>query len=280
VQHQTAIVIALVSAACYALAAVLQQREAARHDKHGLDLIFDLLRRPRWWLAVTSTMTGAGLHIVALRFGPLTLVQPLGVSALVLALPLGAWLGQRKVLRAEWAAAGAVVVGLLAVLTLAPRHVPPPAVPPLELIIAVGSCLAFLLLCVLVSMRLPRRAAPVVRAIGSAACFGFASAMARLVVAGEGPIVIPIIACVFFAITGMLMIQAAYRDGGLGAPLATCTIVDPVTASTIGIVLLGEHLRLGIAGGAVGFAGLAATVVGLTVLARTHHEPKTPAAVS
>jgi len=77
-----------------------------------------------------------------------------------------------------------------------------------------------------------------------------------------------------------LVIQAAYRDGGLGAPLATCTIVDPVTASFIGIVLLGEHLRLGVAGGAVGFAGLIATVIGLTVLARTHHEPKTPAPVT
>jgi drug/metabolite transporter (DMT)-like permease len=275
-----AIGIALVSAVCYAIAAVLQQREASRHDKHGLELIFDLLRRPRWWLAVSSTLAGASLHVVALHFGPLTLVQPLGVSALVLALPLGAWFGQRKVLRAEWAAAGAVVLGLLAVLTLAPRHVPPPTVPPMALVIAIGSCLTFLLICVLVSMALPRKAAPVVRAVGSAACFGFASAMARLVVAGEGPILFPMIACAVFAVTGMLMIQAAYRDGGLGAPLATCTIVDPVTASFIGIVLLGEHLRLGIAGGAVGFVGLAATIVGLTILARTHHEPKTPAVVS
>ncbi len=280
VQHLIAIGIALVSAVCYAVAAVLQQREASRHDKHGIELILDLLRRPRWWLAITSTVSGAALHVVALRFGPLTLVQPLGVSALVLALPLGAWFGQRRVLRAEWAAAGAVVLGLLAVLTLAPRHVPAPAVPPTELAIAIGCCLAFLLLCVAVSTCMPRKAAPVVRAVGSAACFGFASAMARLVVAGTGPIVFPMIACAFFAVTGMLMIQAAYRDGGLGAPLATCTIVDPVTASGIGIVLLGEHLRLGIAGGAVGFAGLAATVVGLTVLTRSHHEPKTPAAVS
>jgi drug/metabolite transporter (DMT)-like permease len=280
VQHLMAIGIALVSAVCYAIAAVLQQREASRHDKHGLELIFDLLRRPRWWLAVSSTLAGASLHVVALHFGPLTLVQPLGVSALVLALPLGAWFGRRKVLRAEWAAAGAVVLGLLAVLTLAPRHVPPPAVPPVGLAIAVGSVLAFLLICVLVSMFLPRKAAPVVRAVGSAACFGFASAMARLVVAGEGPILFPMIACAVFAVTGMLMIQAAYRDGGLGAPLATCTIVDPVTASFIGIVLLGEHLRLGMAGGAVGFAGLAATIVGLTILARTNHEPKTPAVVS
>ena len=280
-QHLIAICIALLSAVCYAIAAVLQQREAARHDMHGLELIFSLLRRPRWWMAVTSTLAGASLHVVALRFGPLTLVQPLGVSALVMALPLGAWFGSRKVLRAEWAAAAAVVLGLLAVLTLAPRHVPPPGVSPMELAIAIGSCLGVLLLCVVVSRLMPRRAAPVVRAVGSAACFGFASAMSRLVVAGSGQILIPVLACAFFAVTGMLMIQAAYRDGGLGAPLATCTIVDPVTASFIGIVLLGEHLRLGVAGGAVGFAGLAFTIVGLTVLARhAHHPPRTPVTVS
>jgi drug/metabolite transporter (DMT)-like permease len=281
VQYLIAIGVALSSAVCYAIAAVLQQREASRHDMHGLKLILSLLRRPRWWMAVTSTLAGASLHVVALKFGPLTLVQPLGVSALVMALPLGAWFGNRKVLRAEWVAAAAVVAGLLAVLTLAPRHVPAPAVSPTELAIAIGTCLGVLLTCVVISRLLPPKAAPVVRAVGSAACFGFASAMARLVVAGSGPLLIPLLACGFFAVTGMLMIQAAYRDGGLGAPLATCTIVDPIAASTVGIVLLGEHLRLGVAGGAVGFVGLILTVVGLTVLARhAHHPPKTAVAVS
>ena len=281
VQYLIAIGVALSSAVCYAIAAVLQQREASRHDMHGLKLIFSLLRRPRWWMAVTSTLAGASLHVVALKFGPLTLVQPLGVSALVMALPLGAWFADRKVLRAEWIAAAAVVAGLLAVLTLAPRHVPAPAVSPTELAIAIGTCLGVLLTCVVISRLLPPKAAPVVRAVGSAACFGFASAMARLVVAGNGPLLIPLLACGFFAVTGMLMIQAAYRDGGLGAPLATCTIVDPVAASTVGIVLLGEHLRLGVAGGAVGFAGLILTIVGLTVLARhAHHPPNRPVAVS
>lgn len=273
VPHVIAIAVALLSAVCYALAAVLQQQEASRHDQHGVALILDLLRRPRWWAAVSSTLAGATLHVVALRFGPLTLVQPLGVSALVMALPLGAWFAQKQVSRAEWGAAVAVVLGLLAVLTLAPHHVPPPAVAPEQLLAAVGGFLAFLVVCVLLSLRLPRKAAPVVRAVGSAACFGFASAMARLAVAGQGSLVIPVLACAVFAVTGMLMMQAAYRDGGVAAPLATCTIVDPIAASSVGILLLGEHLRLGMAAGTLGFAGLIATIVGLTVLARTHHQP-------
>ena len=122
--------------------------------------IFDLLRRPRWWMAVTSTLAGATLHVVALKFGPLTLVQPLGVSALVMALPIGAWFGRWKVLGRN-----------------GPRRAPSswacsrcsrwrrgtsrrPPCPPTELAIAIGSCLGLLLLCVVLSRMLPRRAAP------------------------------------------------------------------------------------------------------------------------
>src|SRR6185312_8032423 len=83
-----------------------------------------------------------------------------------------------------------------------------------------------------------------------------------------------------FAVTVMLVIHSAYRDSVLAAPLSTRTIVGLTAASTVGIVLLGAHLRLGVAGGAVGFAGLVLTIVGLTVLARHAHHPKTAVAVS
>ena len=57
-----------------------------------------------------------------------------------------------------------------------------------------------------------------------------------------------------------------------------CTIVDPIAASLVGILLLGEHLRLGVAGGSLGLAGLVMTIIGLTILARhAHHPSKTPA---
>jgi len=276
VQHPAvAIGVALTSAGCYAVAAVLQQREASRHESDGevggLALFGRLVRRPRWWLAVSATVVGALLHLVALRFGPLTLVQPLGVSALVLALPLGAWLVGRTVTRGEWAAAGAVALGLLAVLSLAPHHARPPLVSDGALAIAVGSCAVLVGLMVVASSWLNRRAGSVLRAAASAILFGLASAMARLIVAGSGPLLLAGATCAVAAVTGMVLIQMAYRDGGLGAPLATCTLVDPLAASVLGIVLLGETVRVTPMNATLGVIGLALTAVGLTVLSRTAH---------
>ena len=270
-----AIGIALTSTSCYAVAAVLQQREATRHEEDtgvgGVELFLRLVRRPRWWLAVSATVTGALLHLLALRFGPLTLVQPLGVSALVLALPLGAWFAGRTVSRGEWTAAGAVALGLLGILSLAPHHARPPVVSDAALGIAVGGCALVVTALVLGSSWLGTRAGSVMRAAASAVLFGLASAMARLIVAGSSTILIAAAVCAASACVGMMLIQTAYRDGGLGAPLATCTIVDPLAASVLGIALLGETVHLNPLDVSLGTVGLALTVAGLTVLSRHAH---------
>ncbi len=270
-----AIGIALSSTSCYAVAAVLQQREATRHEEDagagGVELFLRLVRRPRWWLAVSATVAGALLHLLALRFGPLTLVQPLGVSALVLALPLGAWFAGRTVSRGEWTAAGAVALRLLGILSLAPHHARPPVVSDVSLGIAVGACALVVASLVLGSSWLGTRAGSVMRAAASAVLFGLASAMARLVVAGSSTVLLAAGVCAVSACVGMMLIQTAYRDGGLGAPLATCTIVDPLAASVLGVTLLGETVRLDPLDVTLGTAGLALTVVGLTVLSRHAH---------
>jgi drug/metabolite transporter (DMT)-like permease len=273
-----AVLVALVSTTCYAVAAVLQQHEAARQDVVGMALVRRLVRRPRWWLAVVATISGALLHVLALRFGPLTLVQPLGVTALVLALPMGAWLVGRSVTRTEWGAAAAVVAGLIAILSLAPHHVRPPEVTAGQLPAAAAGGAALVLVAVAVSGRMRNRAAPVLRAGGAAVCFGFASAMARLIVAGTGPLLLAAAICGTSAVTGFALVQTAYRNGGLGAPLATCTLVDPLAAATLGVVLLAETVYLTPMDVALGLSGLVATSIGLTVLARTAHRVPLPEA--
>uniref|UniRef100_UPI00278BE7A6 DMT family transporter n=1 Tax=Streptomyces venezuelae TaxID=54571 RepID=UPI00278BE7A6 len=98
-----AVLLSLVSAAGYALAAVAQSRLAAASPaQDGRGALRALLARGQWWSAVGLNAAGALAHVAALHYGPLTLVQPLGALTLVAALPLGAYAARRRVSRTEW----------------------------------------------------------------------------------------------------------------------------------------------------------------------------------
>src|SRR3978361_2268772 len=100
-----AVLLALGSAFLYALAAALQRLAASRaaHEgtrpragaRDGRACCGALARRPLWGTGIASMACGAGVHVVALGLGSVTLVQPVGVLALVLALPLDARLEPR-----------------------------------------------------------------------------------------------------------------------------------------------------------------------------------------
>ncbi len=66
---------------------------------------------------------------------------------------------------------------------------------------------------------------------------------------------------------GRLFSQAAYR-AGLGAPLATVTSVNPITAAAIGVALLGEWYAAGPTGAALALIAAASAVYGVVQLAR------------
>ncbi len=88
-----AVLAALAGAFCYAVAAALQHHEAARATTRGLAdprLLWQLAHRPLWLAGIAATGVGASLHLLALSRGPLTLVQPLGVTSLLFAVPLAA----------------------------------------------------------------------------------------------------------------------------------------------------------------------------------------------
>src|ERR1700761_9455815 len=75
-----AVALSMVSAVCYAVAAVVQERLAAA-GHHGL---------VHWIMALSLTGLGAGLHVAALGFGTVGVVQALGTLTLLFALPVAA----------------------------------------------------------------------------------------------------------------------------------------------------------------------------------------------
>ncbi|MFJ3711601.1 MULTISPECIES: DMT family transporter [unclassified Streptomyces] len=281
-----AVGLSLLSAVGYATAAVAQERLASRtRPKSGL---LRLLGRGAWWWAVGLNAAGAVLHVVALKYGPLTLVQPLGALTLVAAVPLGARLAGRRVSRIEWRGTVLTLLGLGALL-LTTGGTPPHET--LSLPEALGIAAAVV---VLVSVLVRRAGRPGARpglrfATASGVVSGVASALTQTVtvsvtdhtsgVLGPRTVIMGLLVAAF-AVGGLLLSQTAYREG-LGAPLAMVTLANPVAASVIGLALLGERLQGGAVGLLLALVGAAAAARGVVLLTRatvTVSAAATPAA--
>ncbi|MYS41237.1 hypothetical protein GTY23_08280, partial [Streptomyces sp. SID5998] len=76
------------------------------------------------------------------------------------------------------------------------------------------------------------------------------------------------------ATAGMLLSQASYRGGGLTAPLATLTVVNPVAAAAVGITMFGEGFRHGTTGTLLAL-GCGVVAVGGLILLTTERMGRT-----
>jgi hypothetical protein len=75
------------------------------------------------------------------------------------------------------------------------------------------------------------------------------------------------------AVTGYLLGQASYRGGGLAAPLAMVSVANPVVASTVGLVALGEGFRSGTTGVVLAVAAGVVSAIGVAALSRRTAPP-------
>ncbi|MFI8215090.1 DMT family transporter [Streptomyces sp. NPDC085932] len=244
------VVLSLVSAVAYAGGAIVQERVAESSPGEQ----YAPLRRPGWWAAVALNGLGGLLHVVALAYGPLSLVQPLGALTIVVALPMAALFVGRRAGATAWRGAIMATVGLAGLLSLVA------ASDAQSLNAAERVAVALVTAGVVVALMIAARAAhrhPAVRsmllATASGIAFGMSSVFTKTVAVdwtgGVSAADLPSLAVIgVLATAGMLLSQASYRGAGLTAPLATLTVVNPVVAAAVGITMFGETFRYGTAG--------------------------------
>ncbi|MEU1709707.1 hypothetical protein ABZ478_30815 [Streptomyces sp. NPDC005706] len=265
--------LSLISAVAYAAAAVAQERLASRGPGTGL---VRLLGTGAWWSAVGLNAGAALLHVVALKYGPLTVVQPLGALTLVAAVPLGARAAGRGVSAVEWRGTALTLLGLAAVLVSASGPAP-------ERILSLPEALAVAgTTATLIGLLSRPGARPGLRhATASGFASGVASALTQTVTvaatdhSGSGPgleVVVVAVLVAAFSTGGLLLSQTAYR-GGLGAPLAMVTLANPVAAAVIGLTLLGQGPRGGTGGVLLALAGAGLAARGVLLLTRATPAP-------
>jgi drug/metabolite transporter (DMT)-like permease len=243
------VLLSLVSAVAYASGAILQERVATYTPARP----YAPLHHGMWWAAVALNGLGAVLHVVALAYGPLSLVQPLGALTIVFALPMAALFVGRRAGHTAWRGALMASVGLAGLLALTGGS-DSQSLDGVERLLVAGSTFGALAALFLTAQLVGRPAVRSMLLAGSAGvAFGIASVFTKTVAVdwtsdrptAQFPSLLVI---AVLATCGLLLSQASYRGAGLAAPLATVTVVNPVVAAAVGLTMFGEDFRYGVLG--------------------------------
>jgi hypothetical protein len=250
--------VAICAAIAFGLGSAAQQQAVAGGAGNALPV-----RNPRWTAGVLAVGVGLALQVTALAFAPVALVQPLGVtSVLVAALAAGHGLDRARALGAVVCAGGLAAFLVLARPSAATGAADAPDVVPLALVLA---------LAVIAALALARRRTGEVRAVALAvaagACYGVSAGLLKVVATQVrlGGIGTPFLHGAVYAVVlvgplGFVLSQHAFRQARSAAPvLAVLTTVDPLVAVAVGVCWLGEQIVT--TPTALAGAGLAATAV-------------------
>jgi drug/metabolite transporter (DMT)-like permease len=255
-----AVALSVLSAASYAAAAVAQER-LAEHGQRGL---------ARWAVALLLTAAGVGLHLVALNFGTVAVVQALGTLTLLFALPITVMRYHTRINAAGWADAVLTVAGLALILSLSVESSEPALLSDSSARNLALITLATVIVLAVASWPSGPRLRAVLLAAAAGVAFGIGSVMSKAVIgeltehgfASLSWLVVGSI--VVFSVGGYLLGQLSYQGAGLAAPLATVSVSNPLVAAIAGIVVFDESFRHGTTGQVV--VALAAVVMTLGVV--------------
>jgi hypothetical protein len=273
------LVAAVAGAPLVALGAALQQNAAGHCQSQSfLRLLTYLVRQPKWLLGALTTFGGAAMHIIALANGPLTVVQPLGMSGLPIAVLIAAAIDRRRVRRMEIMGALAVSLGLVSLLMLLPHESARPTLDGSSAAVLCGCAIALLGGAAVMARRNHGAVNALFLAIGSGIGYGVFAALVRVsgstaLVGVTGTVFWVSGLAVLFCVLGLLFQQNAYRTGRFALSYATLLVVDPITGGLIGVLVLNEQLPGTFLANAGVLLACAITIAGVVVLARLspHH---------
>ncbi len=260
-----AIALAIVAALCFAYAASLQQHAVTEtvHRRDGvaaatqpgvsITSFHALAQQPRWLGGWGLMAAASALHVSALLLAPISVVQPIGILAVPVAVILAA--RSRRSRPPAAAVAGVVlsVAGMGTFVLLAGHDVTTSSGP--TTLVGLLTALLIVVAAVFGLTLIARRSSRLIRCFAyagiGAVSFGCSSALIRLIsqaVAAEAaafksPLVIVAGLAVVAALTcGAWAVQQAYVSGSAAIVVSILTLGDPLVAILLGGGLLGEGL--------------------------------------
>jgi drug/metabolite transporter (DMT)-like permease len=283
-------VLALLSAACFALAAALQQRGQFRlaaegRRVEGVTGLLALIAVPIWLLGTLVLFLGYGTQGAALDRGRLVVIQPLLVTTIVWALPFGHWLTHQTVVRRQVVGAAVVVLGLSLFVLVGDPDEGTDNASTQSFVIAV---LAVTLVVVALLIWLRGKTAPELRAAVLGVCaglfFGLSATFTKPVLndlhvsIGEAAGDWRTWALLGFGFIAFVIQQLSLATGQLAPAMATVSVSNPAISVLLGIVLFDERLTRPPWHVAVAGAALLMALAGAVQITLANKETEVPQA--
>ena len=247
--------IALVGAVFLSIGAQLQHQGVTRvevthgdGEKAGLSIrqLMQLMARPSWVIGTLLLGLAILFQLTSLGFAPLIVVQPLGVVALVITAVLNARISKIKLDRHAIRAIAMCVSGVGIFVAIAAVYAIEKEITELQLLIILG-ILGLILAAFAVAFGFARHVVGAMfYIIGAGVLFGFVATLAKVVINRilnnnfEWLTVVAIVALLASAALGSYFVQTAYSVGSPDLVIAGLTVVDPLVAVLIGVIVLGE----------------------------------------
>ena len=257
------VAISLASALAAATSSILQHNSARKAPDGRTHRLFGhLLTRPAWLIGLLAAVVGLILHVVALDYGQLAVVQPLLISGVLFALPMSALLEGRRPSGREWLLALVLVTGLAAFL-VAGR--PSPGQVKLDAdVLAWSTAIGMGVVVVMTVIGMKWATGHRCGLLGAAAGVGYGVVAAllkqatalfhlgitRLLTDWE------LYALIAAGAVALILTQVAYRAGPLAKSMPALTVSDPAASVLLGVLAFQESLAtdpLAIAGQVIGF---------------------------
>ncbi|WP_245631599.1 multidrug DMT transporter permease [Curtobacterium ammoniigenes] len=274
--------VALVGALFLTLGTQLQSRGVQRVEARlgrqtsGLNVrhLLALVSSGYWVLGTVMLGLAVVLQLTSITFAPLIVVQPLGAVALVLT----TWFSSRQSgiplsaasRRAVWTCI--IGIGVFVFIAALVGH---ETVISRAQLVTVLIVLAVVLALVLASFRfVARHRSALYYIIGAGVLYGFVATLAKVTLnrfvnhAFDWVTVFAIIGVIVAAALGGYFVQNAYSSGPADLVIAGLTVVDPIIAVSIGVIVLQEAAGAPVIA-VLGFLAAGATAVtGVFLLAR------------
>ncbi|MFD1722140.1 DMT family transporter [Amnibacterium endophyticum] len=277
--------IALTGAVFLSLGAQFQSRGVKQVDLQeapdpgsGLAKLMRLVRNRSWLFGTIALGLAIVLQLTSLRFAALIVVQPLGAIALVVTAILNARMTRTHLSRKVVRAIVLCVVGVGAFVAIAAPNATDTLISDDDLR-TILVLLAIVLVALGVLWALYRsRATPIAYIVGAGVLYGFVATMAKTVinrlVGGQLDLftLLSVVGLLAAGLSGFYLVQTAYAVGPPDLVIAGLTVVDPMVAVGIGVLVLGEAANAEWWAGPAFLVTGAVAVFGVLQLSRHHPE--------